>query len=60
MIRKNRKIVLAQIQKEAALNKIAEDIVDDVNNAGIEDPQQFAHQVFQDLLKSLKIDGLDE
>ena len=60
MNRNQRKIALAKIQKEAALNKIAEDVVDDVNNAGIEDPQQFAHQVFQDLLKSLKIDGLDE
>ena len=57
---KQRKIALAKLQKEAALNKVAEEVVDDVNSANIEDPRQYAHQVFQELLKNLKIDGLDE
>ena len=60
MNREQRKISLAQLNKQAALNKVADEAIADVNNAGIEDPQQYAHQIFQELLKSLKINGIDD
>lgn len=60
MNKKDRKIALAKLTKEAALNKIAEDAVNDVNQANIEDPQQFADKIFQELLNNMKIEGLDE
>ncbi len=54
----NRKISLKQIIKEAELNKIA----DNINNqlADVEDPEEYAHQVFLKLLENVKIDGLDD
>jgi hypothetical protein len=58
MNKKERKIALAKLTKQAALDKVAEDIVQDTNN--IEDPQQFADHIFDELVKNLKIDGLDD
>jgi hypothetical protein len=60
MNKKDRKIALAKLTKEAALNKIAEDAISDVNQANIEDPQQFADKIFQEILNNMKIEGLDE
>lgn len=60
MNRRDRKLVLTKLTKEAALNKVAEDAINDVNQANIEDPQQFADQIFQELLNNMKIEGLDE
>lgn len=55
-----RKEKLNQLQKEASLNKIAEDVMSDVNNLDIADPDEYAHQVFLKLLENLHIDGLDD
>ena len=55
----DRKTVLAKLTKQAALNKIAEEAVVDANDANLEDPQQFADKVFQQLLNNLHIEGLD-
>jgi hypothetical protein len=60
MNKQDRKIALAKLTKQAALDKIAEEVIADVNQANIEDPQQFADRVFQELLSNIKIDGLDE
>ena len=60
MNKQDRKIALAKLTKQAALDKIAEDIVDDVNQLDNEDPQQFADKVFQELLNNIKIEGLGE
>jgi hypothetical protein len=60
MNKKERKLVLTKLTKEASLNKIAEDAINDVNQANIEDPQQFADKIFQELLNNMQIEGLDE
>jgi hypothetical protein len=60
MNKTNRKTALEQLTKQAALNKIAEDVIDDVNAANIEDPQQFADKVFQKLLENMQIEGLED
>lgn len=60
MNKTNRKVILAKITKQATLNKIAEEAVVDANQANIEDPQQFADKVFQQLLNNLHIEGLDD
>lgn len=57
---KQRKIALAKLTKQATLDKIAEDVVADVNNTGIEDPDRYAERIFDELLKNLKIEGLDD
>lgn len=56
----NRKDKIKQIIKEAKLNKIAEDITNDVNLAKIEDSEEYAHKVFEALLNNLHIDTLDD
>jgi hypothetical protein len=60
MNRQQRKLALAELTKRAALNKIAEEAIADVNEAGVEDPDQFADRVFQELLKNISIDGLED
>lgn len=64
MNKKFRKEALEKLNKKASLEKRANDAVDDVNLANIEDPQEYANKVFEALLENLKnnikIDGLDD
>jgi hypothetical protein len=55
---KQRKQLLS-ILDNPKLHKTAQQIVEDVNSANIEDPQEFAHKIFQKLLENLEIVGLD-
>lgn len=60
MNKKSRKEKLSELVKQAAQDKVAFDVANDVNLAAIDDPEEYAHQVFEALLSNLKIDGLDE
>jgi hypothetical protein len=60
MKKQDRHNAISQLSKQAMLNKIAEETIEDVNQANIEDPQQFADHIFQELLNKMKIEGLGE
>lgn len=59
MNKKSRKEKLSELVKQAAQDKVASDVANDVNLAVIDDPEEYAHRVFEALLSNLKIDGLD-
>lgn len=51
-----RKEQIKQLQKEATLHKKAEEVVADVNNLGLEDPEAYADHIFDQLVNDLQID----
>lgn len=55
-----RTILLASLIKEAQMKKIAQDTIADINLASIEDPDEYAHKVFEALLANIKIEGIDD
>jgi hypothetical protein len=60
MKKQTRKEQLATFVKQATQDKVASDVASDVNLAEIDDPEEYAHKVFEALLSNLKIEGLDE
>jgi hypothetical protein len=57
---KKRKNIIAELLKEAQIEKIAEEVSTDENLASIEDPNEYAHKVFEALLSNIKIEGIDD
>lgn len=59
-----RKELLKKIAEKEKINKIAEEIANDINLANEEDPDLYAHNVFMkmvhDIVGSMKIEGLEE
>ena len=54
-----RKSALKTILKEAKITEACKKIAEDVNLAA-ENPEEYAHKVFEALLKNLDIEGLDD
>lgn len=48
-----------QLINNIEISKTAEEIVDEVNKDEI-DTKEFAHKIFQEILKNLKITGVDK
>lgn len=59
MNKKQRKIALAQIEKKAMLDKIAEEAITTIDNT-IEPTEDYGHKIFEELLKNVKIKGFED
>lgn len=55
-----RKSILEKFIKKAALDKRAEDAVNDVNSADLNNPEEYANAIFDKLLSTLEIEGLED
>lgn len=55
-----RKSILEKLIKKAALNKKAEDAINDVNAADLNNPEEYANAIFDKLLSTLEIEGLED
>jgi len=51
---------MTELIKKAKIAKIAEEISTDENLASIENPNEYAHKVFEALLSKIVIDGIDD
>jgi hypothetical protein len=58
MNKKARKKKLNSIVKEAKLNKVAEDTIQDVNALNTSSAEEYAHKVFEALLNNIDFDEL--
>jgi len=56
---KQRQAALKSILKEAKIDETCKKIAQDVNLA-TENPEEYAHKVFETLLNNLDIEGLDD